>query len=1176
MTNLYLPTFVKLSALIALIAVMSMVLLESTSLASSGVSDTVPADASGSDALIVPGNVVVCRVGTGSLPLTNAATEVFLDEYTPAGALVNTIAMPVAASGANNALTANGTATTECQLTRSANGNYLIVTGYNAVPGTANPSGISTATIQRVIGRVDASGGIDTSTTTTAFSASNIRSATADDGLNYWAVGANSGVVYLSHGGSGGGTIISTTVTNNRSVNIFGGQLYVSGVSGTPRLSTVGTGLPTTSGQTITSIPGAPAGTPNQYFFADLDAGTPGLDTLYIADEGAAGPNPNSGGVKKYALVAGSWTFLGIFPASVSPAIPASGFIGISGSVSASTVTLFASRGNGLQLVSFVDSTGYNVAPTAIPVLLSAAPTNTAFRGVAMAPGAAPSNQPPVIDSTAPATATEDTLYTYNATRTDPDGPGQVWSLLGTHTCGGSIVAGTGVFTFTPAGPVPAASCVLAIQVCDGGTPNLCATQTTTVNIAAVNDPPVAVDDSGSTPMNTAFVVPGASLASNDIDLDGPGLNVTAVSNPTNGAVNLATGTVTFTPTTGFTGTAGFDYTVSDGSLTDSGHVTVTVTAPSFSGTLNVGTGEPITSLTNNGGLFQALNAGTLSGNLTVNITSDMTGETGTHALNQPAETGVGGYTVFFQASGGARLIEGSNATGLIVLNGADRVTFSGLAFGPGGLTVRNTGVGAAIRFVNDASNNSIVNCTVEGGTSGIANGVVMIGAGSTTGNDNNAISDSTIRDRTDAAAVPLQLLYIDGSGAATSSGITISNNRFINFDLSAITSSAAENLTISGNTISQTAARTSGLGPIQVLLNQGSSAVSGNTVRDHSTNSTFTGLRIQGNVGSIGVSANRIHNIDNAPGSAGQLTGVELDGSSGASSVTMVNNMISITPGTASAQAVIGVNDLRTAGSLTMNYNSVLVGGTATGSNSWAYRRVTGAASSVSLTGNLLFNNRTGPVDNFAIGDQSPGGGSWASNYNLFVGTGSTAANFFDAGGAAVDFAAWKSGPPARDANSIAGVSGTGPFNVANIFSSANDLHLVIGGFNPAINAGTEIGLSTDFDGQTRPFNGAPDIGADEVQTVPTAAEVSVGGRITTADGRGIRNIRVTVSGGDLAGPRSAITSAFGYWQVEGLTAGQSYVVSVGAKRYLFDPPARLVSPTDSMADVDFVGTLR
>src|SRR5207249_3377063 len=86
-------------------------------------------------------------------------------------------------------------------------------------------------------------------------------------------------------------------------------------------------------------------------------------------------------------------------------------------------------------------------------------------------------------------TATEATLYTYSATFSDPDGPAGAWSLAAGHTCGGSIVAGSGVFTFTPAGPTPPASCVVAVRYCDGATPALCATQSTTVTITAVNDP---------------------------------------------------------------------------------------------------------------------------------------------------------------------------------------------------------------------------------------------------------------------------------------------------------------------------------------------------------------------------------------------------------------------------------------------------------------------------------------------------------------------------------------------------------------------------------------------------------------------------------------------------------------------------------------------------------------
>lgn len=42
-----------------------------------------------------PNNIVVLRIGDGSAVLSNAGTMVFLDEYTPAGTLVQSIQLPV-------------------------------------------------------------------------------------------------------------------------------------------------------------------------------------------------------------------------------------------------------------------------------------------------------------------------------------------------------------------------------------------------------------------------------------------------------------------------------------------------------------------------------------------------------------------------------------------------------------------------------------------------------------------------------------------------------------------------------------------------------------------------------------------------------------------------------------------------------------------------------------------------------------------------------------------------------------------------------------------------------------------------------------------------------------------------------------------------------------------------
>ena len=47
---------------------------------------------------ITAGNLVVVRIGSGVATLTNAAQPVYLDEYAPTGALVQSIAMPVAAN----------------------------------------------------------------------------------------------------------------------------------------------------------------------------------------------------------------------------------------------------------------------------------------------------------------------------------------------------------------------------------------------------------------------------------------------------------------------------------------------------------------------------------------------------------------------------------------------------------------------------------------------------------------------------------------------------------------------------------------------------------------------------------------------------------------------------------------------------------------------------------------------------------------------------------------------------------------------------------------------------------------------------------------------------------------------------------------------------------------------
>ncbi len=103
------------------------------------------------------------------------------------------------------------------------------------------------------------------------------------------------------------------------------------------------------------------------------------------------------------------------------------------------------------------------------------------------------------------------------------------------------------------------------------------ATGTVTLTVGAVNDVPVATDDVATGAEDTVISISGAALLGNDADADADSLSLTAVSNPTNGTVALSAGQITFTPAANFNGAARFDYTLSDGTTSDTGSVTVNV-----------------------------------------------------------------------------------------------------------------------------------------------------------------------------------------------------------------------------------------------------------------------------------------------------------------------------------------------------------------------------------------------------------------------------------------------------------------------------------------------------------------------------------------------------------------------------------------------------------------------
>ncbi len=92
-----------------------------------------------------------------------------------------------------------------------------------------------------------------------------------------------------------------------------------------------------------------------------------------------------------------------------------------------------------------------------------------------------------------------------------------------------------------------------------------------------------------------------------------------------------------------------------------------------------------------------------------------------------------------------------------------------------------------------------------------------------------------------------------------------------------------------------------------------------------------------------------------------------------------------------------------------------------------------------------------------------------------------------------------------------------------------------------------------------------------DPVPLVPTAANVSISGRVTTTKGLGIPAAVLTLA--DLNGlTRTEVTNTLGVYQFNDVTAGSSYVLSAASKGYTFPPP-QIISVSDSITDVNFVG---
>ena len=329
------------------------------------------------------GNVVVYRVGSGTAALTNAATQVYLDEFDAiTGALVQSLPMPTSVDGSNRRCVAAGTSSSEGFLSRSSDGQHLVGTCYDANTGTTSIANTNGSSAGRVVFRMGVDTVADTTTVLSDFSSTgNPRSAASSNGTHLWMAGSGNpqGTRYAAHGATSSELLLSQ---NARVVRVFDNQLYISVAAA---IHAIGSGLPTSGAQTSTSLPFSGGPTRSSiygYYFADLSDTVPGLDTLYITQD-------NAGALSKYSFDGTNWVFNNTIGAA------SDAYRDITGQVDNGVVTLFATRKGGTsgtgggELVKLIDTAGFNAANNGTPTILATAAVNTAFRGVAFAPEAA-------------------------------------------------------------------------------------------------------------------------------------------------------------------------------------------------------------------------------------------------------------------------------------------------------------------------------------------------------------------------------------------------------------------------------------------------------------------------------------------------------------------------------------------------------------------------------------------------------------------------------------------------------------------------------------------------------------------------------------------------------------------------------------------------------------------
>ncbi len=582
----------------------------------------------------------------------------------------------------------------------------------------------------------------------------------------------------------------------------------------------------------------------------------------------------------------------------------------------------------------------------------------------------------------------------------------------------------------------------------------------------------------------------------------------------------------------------------------------------SLAGTYNVGIGQTYTTLT---AAVAAYNASCLSGAVVFSLT-DANYPSETFPITINANTSVNATnTLTIKPTQAATTITGSSASALLVLNGADYIIVDGsigstvnaicpLATASRDLTFTNTNTGTSSAVVwlrtttiTDAATNNIVrNCNLVG--SGVTQTLFGVGSGSATisttslgtSNNNNAFINNNI------SAVQYGI-YSQGASAAAKNTGTIINQNLINTSVNTrggIWVGFENNITISGNTISNIARVSGGSSIFAISCGFGVGYTVTTTTGNEVTNATIT----HNNIGSV---------VNSATTSA-----VGIGVSAATSGTTLIANntisgvMANSTSGRFAGGIVLGGG---TGAVTNVYYNTVVMQGTIIGTAAATQASfcfaTTNTTAFVAIRNNNFVNTQIGNTGatlkfiTIAISNIGGGGNTDLSsnNNNLFC-AGAGPGNYFigTTNGIVPGFdrttiADWRTFA-LRDAASL---------NISPVFVSSTDLHLVAANATntPLATGGTPLSVTNDIDCTTRSVT-TPSIGADEfVPPPPTTIYVNASTGNDANDGLSNALPKLTLQGAftTVGDGNTVVLNAGTYNETATLTGKSITLQSVG-----------------------------